>query len=186
MNAPRDRTGMLPSVILNETLPRRVPVGRVNDSSLSDQEWNALDCGAFHLLFERCLPCQILPPTALCRLPSSAPFLLGVMPVQGFLTPVVDILLACQLPPVTNVRHILVFGKDDERLAVAATELPSRVNARAMQRLENFPPLPELLSGIVQQAYHRNHHYYLTIDAITCFDRLAQQFFTRYASALIA
>jgi purine-binding chemotaxis protein CheW len=184
MNEPTstvvDIDGSLPpSVVLQRgiALQQRAADARQGANTATQREWNALRCGDFELLLSRRLPCQIVALTAICPIPHAAPFLRGAVSVQGFVTPVFDLDLACGFAAIASARHLLVFGQDDERLALLTAQLPSRITAAALELLQTPPPLPALLRAALQTCFFADERYLLEIDAAVLFEHLASAAF---------
>lgn len=181
MNTPSALLTLSPSVALSrgaeaKTVPTPHAVHHLSTAE-KKTEWTEFDCGPFKLLFSRRLPCVILPLANVCRVPNAKPCLLGAISVQGFVTPVFDLTVACGFTVSDNLRYLIVFGQDDERIALASMTLPLKISSDVLTPIRSAPALPPPLNAAVRQTYFNNDIYLFEMNAEYLFQQLADDAF---------
>jgi twitching motility protein PilI len=131
--------------------------------------------GGLRLLIQQDSTSELIDQSVVHPIPTSPPWLLGLLNLRGNLVPVFDLhrLLRLNEDDRRN-RTILMLDKDADAVAVLIEGFPEAViGAHPLHRL---PPIPKVLESHVHAAFAKDDTVWLEVDHRRFFKSLADQF----------
>lgn len=164
-----------PSEALNRPLNRQVDdkVHGLTHAEVSRRL--GFHVGSIGLLIAEHAISELREMVALCQIPNTAGWLLGLINLRGNLVPVFDLsmLLGLEKPAEKKKRMLLILGQGDEAGGIVIDDLPIHIALTALDRLETFPALPSAIKPFTNLAYEKNGEVWFNFDHKGFFESLA-------------
>lgn len=131
--------------------------------------------GGLRLLIEQDSTSEIVEQGAIHSIPTTPPWLVGLMNLRGNLVPVFDLHRLLEISADSRKkRMVLMLDKDEDAVAILIEGFPEALTeARLLQRL---PPLPKTLENHIKGAYAKENKVWLEFEHKGFFKTMAEQF----------
>lgn len=156
-------TWMEPEAALSAFQP---PEGSALLSTVSEAEERryGFRIGALGFLVKSKAHSEVVREAAICAIPHSPPWLLGLINLRSNLVPVFDLHDLCGLGSIVTPAQptVLVIDVGENAVGVPIDALP--IPLRRLKRILQLPPLPAALSGSVSGSYALDGEVWLELN----------------------
>jgi len=112
--------------------------------------------GNIGLLLPSDITSEVSEGLAICRLPNTSRWMVGMCNLRGNMVPVFDLGLLLDIHVEKDAKRKLLFLKiDDEWVGVYSDRVPTRIILDEANRLNDIPPLPDELRAFVHTCYQQ-------------------------------
>ncbi len=173
---PRPRkTWLKPSDALNRPLNRQFDERVHGSQHLEISRRMGFHIGNIGLLIAERATSELRDVTAICPIPNTANWLLGLINLRGNLIPVfnLEMLLGLEKQAQKKKTMLLILGQGDAAGAIVIEDLPIHITLTPQDKLETPPPLPMAIKPFAVQAYEKNNEVWFNFDHISFFESLA-------------
>ena len=137
--------------------------------------------GELGLLIEPGVACEVVPPSAIARIPNTTDWLSGFTNLRGSLVPVFDLArlfgigegVAGDSGRHREKKMVLVVGKGDRAAGLLIDGFPIPVSTATV--LRELPPLPESLAPHVSSGHLHDGAAWIEFHHVEFFEALAQR-----------
>lgn len=135
--------------------------------SSTDEHYFGFTIGSLNFLLSASLSSEILEDNLIYPIPLSPSWLLGACNYRGDIVPVIDfeqIISGEKSAIEAGKNKTLVLDKDENAIGIQLSKLPSPINFKKKERLNNFSKLPKLVQPFITQAYKKGGKIWVCID----------------------
>ena len=111
---------------------------------------------------------------AICPIPNTATWLVGIINLRGNLVPVFDLNGLLKIAQGSErTKMLLIFGEGETAGAVIIYDYPRHVTLTEEDKLETLPPLPDVLSPFATVGYEKEGQLWFNFDHMGFFQAIA-------------
>lgn len=130
--------------------------------------------GAFGFLFPDHCSGEVIVDPAICPIPYTRDWMLGVIALRGSMVPVFDLqAMLFETPIVENKPKILVLDQGDQAMGFVLKNMPEWLTELAEQPLASVS-IPEPIAEWVEKVYRHRDTLWLTFDKSDLFSWLGE------------
>jgi len=137
------------------------------NKSSTDERYFGFTIGSLNMLLSASLSSEILEDSLIYPIPLSPNWLLGACNHRGDIVPVIDFeqIISGDKSAIEAGKHkTLVLDKDENAIGIQLSKLPSPINFKKKERLNNFSKLPKLVQPFVTKAYKKGGKIWVCVD----------------------
>ena len=124
------------------------------------------------VLLESEMMSELLTNLPICSLPNTNQALYGMANLRGNIIPVFDLRFLFGMPE-CDYKYFLVIGTGENSISVLLDEVPIQVNVGEQEKLNAFPPIPDVLRPHVTDAYY-SEGLWVGCDLMRFFESLSE------------
>ncbi|MCP4699996.1 MAG: hypothetical protein GY862_24565 [Gammaproteobacteria bacterium] len=111
---------------------------------------------------------------AVCAIPNTAPWLLGLVNLRGNLVPVFEMAMILNIEAnSTEKRMLLILGEGDAAAGILIDGLPAHQSLTSADEMESLPALPGVIKPYIPSAYEQEGTIWFNFDHLGFFQSLA-------------
>lgn len=171
----RKKTKLTPSQALNRPLIRQTDgSAEVFDEGLKTTRRLGFQIGDIGFLIAQQATSELSQPLAICPIPFTANWLLGLINRRGNLVPVFDLHKLLQLEA-RDIKKpmLLILGEGNSAGAIEIDDLPISVIFADSDELISLPPLPAIIKPYATSGYEKDGQLWFNFDPPAFFQSLA-------------
>lgn len=113
---------------------------------------------------------------AICPIPNTASWLLGIINLRGNLVPVFDLNGLLQIvQSIERMKMLLILGEGEAAGAIVIYDYPRHVTLTKEDKLETLPPLPDILSPFATVGYEKDNQMWFNFDHLGFFHAISSR-----------
>jgi len=111
---------------------------------------------------------------AICPIPNTASWLVGIINLRGNLVPVFDLNGLLRIAQGSErTKMLLILGEGEEAGAIIIYDYPRHVTLTEEDKLDTLPPLPDILSPFATVGYEKEGNLWFNFDHLGFFQAIA-------------
>jgi len=111
---------------------------------------------------------------AICSVPNTATWLVGIINLRGNLVPVFDLNGLLRIAQGSErTKMLLILGEGESAGAIIIYDYPRHVTLTGEDKLETLPPLPDILSPFATAGYEKEGQLWFNFDHLSFFQAIA-------------
>jgi twitching motility protein PilI len=129
--------------------------------------------GNLGLLIMQNATSELTDMLAICPVPFTAQWLLGIINLRGNVIPVFDLYMLLQLEkPKSKKTRLLILGRGEQAGALLIYELPLQLTFTDLDKLDHLPPLPNAIKAFATSGYEKNGEIWFNFEHQGFFESL--------------
>lgn len=172
---PTEKKWLKPSDALNRVLHRRGERDRETDQEVAIRRLGFY-VGNIGLLIAENITSELNEMRAICPIPNTARWLLGLINLRGNLVPVFDLFMLLNIEKAPKKKQmLLILGAGETAGALLIDNLPIHLSFLPSDKLESLPPLPDVIKPYATIGFEKNGEIWFNFDHNGFFESLARK-----------